>query len=243
MEAEKQNKLYKMLEYMGDFSREQPKAIQKICEELFISPSYAPVIDLMVESFLTVYSFCILMFEGLISNASAILRILVEQVSSIVVVSKNPDVMSNYIAFYNKKKNYYGSTGDEHTKYRDKLIKECGHSNEYDIKNYLDYGWIRILNKDKTQRSSTIIIKEAHLEEMILDINEHLNAFAHGKRSIFDYAHKKDLVDRHISRIIMAAGKMFLLLCHSKQELLVQETIDYDKNFESYILKQPLDIV
>ena len=175
------------------------------------------------------------MFEGLISNASAILRILIEQVSSIVVVSKNPDVMSNFIAFYNKKKNYYGSEGVEHIKYRNQLIKECGHSSEYDIKNYLDYGWIRILHKDKTQRSSTIIIKEAHLEEMIFDINEHLNAFAHGKRSIFDYANKKDLVDKHISRIIMAAGKMFLLLCHSKQELLVQETIDYDKNFESYI--------
>lgn len=89
MEKDKQAKLYEMLKHMSDYSIEQPKAIEQLCNDLFISASDAPAIDFLVEAFLTVHSFCLLMFDGLVSNASAILRILIEQVAALTVICRN----------------------------------------------------------------------------------------------------------------------------------------------------------
>ncbi len=237
MEKNKQSKLYEMLKNMSDYSIEQPKVIEDLCSELFISPAYAPALDLMVEAFLTVHSFSLLMFEGLISNASAILRILIEQVSAVTVICNNPKAMTEFLKFQTWKKQYYSSKGEEHEKIRDFLFEkaEYRHKNESALKDYLDYGWIRALNNNKSERSEQLIIKEARLEEMIVDINEQLNAFAHGQRSIFSFIRNKDLSDKHISRIIMTAGKLFLFLCHAKHKLLVNENMTSDKFFNSYL--------
>jgi len=237
MEKNKQSKLYEMLKNMSDYSIEQPKVIEDLCSELFISPAYAPALDLMVEAFLTVHSFSLLMFEGLISNASAILRILIEQVSAVTVICNNPKAMTEFLKFQTWKRQYYSSKGEEHEKIRDFLFKkaEYRHKKESALKDYLDYGWIRALNNNKSERSEQLIIKEARLEEMIVDINEQLNAFAHGQRSIFSFIRNKNLSDKHISRIIMAAGKLFLFLCYAKHKLLVNENMTSDKFFNSYL--------
>ena len=226
-----------MLKNMSDYSIEQPKVIGDLCSELFISPAYAPALDLMVEAFLTVHSFSLLMFEGLISNASAILRILIEQVSAVTVICNNPKAMTEFLKFQTWKKQYYSSKGEEHEKIRVFLFEkaEYRHKNESALKDYLDYGWIRALNNNKSERSEQLIIKEARLEEMIVDINEQLNAFAHGQRSIFSFIRNKDLSDKHISRIIMVAGKLFLFLCYAKHKLLVNENMTSDKFFNSYL--------
>ena len=237
MEEDKRNKLSEMLKHMSDYSIEQPKAIDDLCQELFVSPAYGPAMDLLVESFLTVYSFVLLMSEGLISSASAILRILIEQVAAVTVISENNNAMTEFLKFQTKKKQYYGSTGVEHERIREYLFKECGykHKNESALKDYLDYGWIRAINNDKSQRSDKLIIKEAHLEEFIADINEQLNAFAHGQGNMFLFLRNKDLADMHVSRIIMIAGKLFLFLCHSKRKLLFNESIESDKQFSLYL--------
>ena len=237
MEDKKRNKLYEMLDHMSNYSNEQPKAIQDLCKDLFISPAYGPVMDLMVEAFLTVRSFSLLMFDGLISNASAILRILIEQVATITVIARDPKALTEYLKFQTKKKQYYGSLGKEHEEIRELLFQECGykHKNENALKDYLDYGWIRILNNNKNERGDKLIIKEARLEEFIVDINEQLNAFAHGQRSIFSFLRNKDLADKHVSRIIMAAGKLFLFLCNAKHELLVTEDMSSDKFYVQYL--------
>lgn len=237
MEKDKKSKLYEMLKNMSAYSAEQPKAIQDLCYEAFIPSAYAPAIDLIVESFLTVHSFVILMFEGLISNASAVLRILIEQVAAASVICRNTKAMMEYLRFQNMKKDYYASTGEKHEIIRNTLFQMAGYKrrNEGALKDYLDYGWIRIVNDNKSERGDKLIIKEARLEEMIVDIEEQLNAFAHGQRSSFEFLRNKDLSDKHVSRIIMAAGKLFLFLCYAKHEFLVNNSITNDKYFDYYL--------
>ena len=234
MEEEKRNKLYQMLKHMSDYSIAQPKVIEVLCNDLLISPTEAPVFDLLVEAFFTVHSFSLLMFNGLVSNASAILRILIEQVSALTVIARKPKAITEYLKFQSWKQLYYSSTGIEHERRREFLVEKCGYKKESAIKDYLDYGWIRVINDDKSERGDRLIIKEAHLEEMIKDINEQLGAFAHGQRSIYSFG-RGDLADKHVARIIMVAGKLFLFLCHDKQELLVNHRMEMDKYFNSYL--------
>ena len=237
MEKIKKAKSYDMLKHMSDYSIQQPMAIEKLCTELFLSHAYAPAIDLMVEAFLTVHSFALLMFQGLVSNASAILRILIEQVAAVTIISKNQKAFNEFLKFNSWKHNYYSSVGEEKTRIREFLINESGrkYKSESAIKDFLDYGWIRIINNSKSERSDRLIIKEARLEEFIIDINEQLNAFAHGQRSIFEFTKNRELADKHISRIIMIAGKLFLFLCHAKHELLVDDYLTNDQFFDSYL--------
>ena len=189
MEDDKRNKFSEMLKNMSDYSVGQPKAIEDLCKNLYISPAYAPAMDLLVESFLTVHSFTILMFDGLISNASAILRILIEQVAAVSVIARSPKAMTEFLKFQTKKKQYYGSDGEEHERIRNFIIQESGFKikSESALKDYLDYGWIRVLNNNKSERGERLIIKEARLEEVIVDIDEQLNAFAHGQRTWFTF--------------------------------------------------------
>ena len=237
MENNKQDKLYGMLKSMSDYSIEQPKVIEDLCNQAFISPAYAPAINLIVEAFLSVHSFALLMFEGLISNASAILRILIEQVATITVICKDHKAMYEFLRFQKKKTKYYSLNNDERKSFKTKLIEETGKNfkQESAIKEYLDYGWIRAIRSDKDERGKRLILKEANLEELISDISEQLNAFAHGQRSIFNFINDKNLTDRHVSRIIMISGKLFLLLCYSKHKLLVNESRTHDKFFRMYL--------
>lgn len=225
-----------MLTNMSDYSVEQPAVISKICIDIFLPQVYIPAVDLLVEAFLTVRSFSLLMLEGLISNASAILRILIEQVSALTVICKNEKAMLSFIAMQKRKEGYYSKWSEKERKdFKDYLRKEYGYNNEGAVKDYLDYGWIRDINDDRSQRSDRLIIKSAHLEEMIEDINNTLNAFAHGQLSSFALLRDKIYADKHVSRIIMAAGKLFLFLCSAKQEWLVNGYLTDDKYFNSYL--------
>ncbi len=103
-----------MLECMSNYSTKQPKVIENICNSSFISPAYDSALNLLVEAFLSIHAFCLLMFEGLVSNASAIVRILIEQVSILNIICHNDKAMQEYIKFRGWKKHYYGSTGKEH---------------------------------------------------------------------------------------------------------------------------------
>ena len=236
MEKDKQSKLYEMLKNMSDYSIEQPEVIEKICKDIFLPQVYVPAVDLLVEAFLTVHSFSLLMLEGLISNASAILRILIEQVSTLTVICKNEKAMMSFIAMQKRKEGYYSRwSNTERKAFKNFLLKEYGYNSESAVKDYLDYGWIREIDDDRSQRSDRLIIKAAHLEEMIVDINNTLNAFAHGQLSSFAILRNKDYADKHVSRIIMATGKLFLFLCSAKQEWLVNGYLTDDKYFNCYL--------
>ena len=236
MDKTKQRKLYEMLTNMSDYSVQQPKEIGTLCKDIFLNRVYTPAVDLLVEAFLTVRSFSLLMFEGLIASASALLRILIEQVSTLTVICKNEKAMLSYISFQRKKANYYGKDSIGYQKELKKFLKkEYGYDNEGAVKEYLDYGWIRNVVDNKSLRSDKLIIKTAHLEEMITDISETLNSFAHGQMSSFAIVRNKTFGDKHISRIIMAAGKLFLFLCSAKQEWLVNGYATDDKYFNSYL--------
>lgn len=235
MEKSKNEKISKMLDRMSDYSDKQPKEIGDLCRLLFVSPAYAPAMNLLVEAFLSVRSFCILMFEGLISNASAILRILIEQVSILNIICHDEKAMGEYLKFQGWKKRYYGSTGKDRQEGFEFLSNQCGKKTNNAIKNFLDYGWIRITNPDKSNGGKTSIIKKAHLEETLVDIEEQLNGFAHGQKSIFEFHRNESLTDKYVSRIVMIAGKLFIFLVYDKQVLLKDEQLSNDKYFDTYI--------
>ena len=235
MEKSKETKLYKMLQNMAEYSNGQPDEIS--CVDDFVSPAYAPAIDLLVEAYLSVFSFYLLMFRGLVSNASAILRILIEQTATLTVICQNTKAMYEFLRFQSLKEIYYGPDSDKRTSMIEWLHNDCNRKSKAEIKDYLDYAWIRVINNDRPERGNRPILKAAHLEELISDINEQLNAFSHGQRSIYQFIKKDDLslAEKHIARIIMIAGKLFLLLCYAKHEFLVNEDMTSDKYFDKYL--------
>lgn len=166
--------------------------------------SLKPVYDLLADSFLSLKSFCRLMFDRCWSQASAILRIGIEQVSAAVVLLKNPELQRRYIDLQKEHAKYVSLSAEEQKSFR-KGIKN--------INEYFDYSWFgsNDYGRDK-------IIKAAGLSEFIVDIQETLNKFAHGSISIFqfdgavgDWAPMK----RHGRRIVLANCKLYDFLCCS----------------------------
>lgn len=235
MEKTKKSKLYLMLQHISDYCAEQPNVIGRLCNDIGLPQVYEPAIDMMIEAFLSLRSFCLLMQDGLISNASAILRVAIEQISSVYVFSTNPKALTSFLGFNKLKKDYYKSEGDEHKALKAQIAKACNYHSEQAIKEYLDYGWIKcVIDNVDNKRGATLIRETANFEEMSNDIEDYLNSFAHGQSSMFPYFRAKK-GDKLVSRIIMMSGKLFLALCYSKQELLVNSDITEDKFFDMYV--------
>ena len=171
--------------------------------------SLKPVYNLLADSFLSLKSFCILMFDRCWSQASAILRIGIEQVSAAVVLLKNPELQRRYVDLQKEHAKYVSLSAEEQKSFR-KGIKN--------ITEYFDYSWF-----DSNDYGSDKIIKAAGLSELIVDIQETLNKFAHGSISIFqfdgavgDWAPMK----RHGRRIVLANCKLYDFLCCSTRDYI-----------------------
>ena len=164
--------------------------------------SLKPVYNLLADSFLSLKSFCKLMFDRCWSQASAILRIGIEQVSAAVVLLKNPELQRRYIDLQKERAKYVSLSAEEQKSFR-KSIKN--------INEYFDYSWF-----DSNDYGRDKIIKAAGLSELIVDIQETLNKFAHGSLSIFQFSGAAGdwaPMKRHGRRIVLANCKLYDFLC------------------------------
>lgn len=173
------------------------------------------IYNLFAESFLSVHAYSSLMFDRCWSQAGAILRTAIEQISTLTVLVNNELAMKDYLALDILKREYYQIEDEEEC---EKFVKEHNlPKDDYSRKAYFDYSWIRSITK-KTKFSYKDIVKEARLDEVLGDIDVVLNKFVHGKLTIFDFAGPDgswDVMKKYGRRANMICAKLFDFLCCS----------------------------
>lgn len=173
------------------------------------------IYNLFADSFISIHAYSSLMFDRCWSQAGAILRTAIEQISTLFVLVNNKQAMADYLVLDSLKRKYYQIEDENECKLFAKqhnLPKD-----EYNRKAYLDYSWIRSVTNKKTF-SYKDIIKEAKLNEVLDDIDVVLNKFVHGKLSIFDFAGPDgswDVMEKYGRRANMICAKLFDFLCCS----------------------------
>ncbi len=235
MDVKKKTKQSIMLDLMSSYAAKQPGAIEKLCKELCVPSGYISAIDLFVESFLTVRAFAVLMREGLLSSACTILRVLIEQTATLNIIAFDSAALSRYVSFQSQKNRFSASDPTVRKEIEKDLKKEIGLKSINEIKQYLDYGWIKGPNDTDNRMGKTIILEKAGLSETEDDIKDYLNAFSHGQKSFYYLLRKKDFGNKYVSRMILMAGKLFLNLCKDKHYFFNNDEKIQDDGFDLYI--------
>lgn len=152
-----------------------------------------PFIDLMVESYFSIQSFCVLIKEGLISSASAILRIILEQVSIVFLLSKNQNAKKAFEEIKLEKQKYYSSDDAGKAIIEDDLLQNKN-IKKHKIKQYFDYGWYKEAGCKGMNLKS--ICEAANTSAVYEMVDVLLNEFVHGQRSIFQFHRQNNGVDK-----------------------------------------------
>lgn len=216
---EKQEQINKMLSIIMESSHQMPNCVfdyycrhNKNAEEKIFY-------DLVADSFLTLFSYCKLVFENAWSQAFALLRVGIEQISAAYLLSTNEKALHEYIELHKLETKYVnlGSQAEKEKLLSDHSIKKNK------VHSFFDYGWISNFT-DNRQYGRNEIIKLAGLGEFIVDIDETLNAFAHGSLSVFQM--NKDnwnLMRRYVNRSSLICCKLYDFLCCAYLKLIGPE--------------------
>ena len=216
---EKQEQINKMLSIIMESSHQMPDCVfDYYCRHK--KDSFEKIFyNLVADSFLTLFSYCKLVFENAWSQAFALLRVGIEQISAAYVLSTNKAALHEYIKLSKLKIEYINlETQAEQEKFlSDRSIQKNK------IHSFFDYGWISNFT-DNRQYGRNEIIKLAGLGEFIVDIDETLNAFAHGSISVFQM--NKDnwnLMRRYVNRSSLICCKLYDFLCCAYAKLIGSE--------------------
>ncbi len=162
-------------------------------------------IDLVAEAFFTVQSFCVLMGEGLVSNASAVLRIALEQASIITLVSSNNSYKDAFLEMKREKNKYYSLSEEEQKEYRKSIKKQFGSDK---VKQYFDYGWCK--KNDKPAFELKTVCEFADLSDAHTLVEDVINSFAHGQISFYRLVRQNNGVDvTFINHLFSTIGFIF----------------------------------
>lgn len=176
-----------------------------------------PFFNLIADSFLTLFAFCLLMRNHSWSQASALLRMGIEQVSTVWLCADNPNMLDSFLRIAKEKEAYWRMDREEEKRV---FRKEKGLYSSNRVHLYFDYGWIKPFTKDGTYGRKQII-ELANMEEFIPDIENTLNAFSHGSLSIFQFSKDNwELMKRHGRRTSLICCKLFDFLCCSLDRVL-----------------------
>ncbi len=198
-----------MLHLINIGSKDMPNHVFHYYEEQGISREQKPFYNLIADSFLTLRAFCVLMKESLWSQASAVLRMGIEQVSAVYVLAYQEGALAQFTDLMKEKTKFYNMQKVE----QDTYAKE--HRIKGRINEYFDYSWCKQFTPDNTYGRKQLMVL-AHLEEFDADIENTLNAFTHGSISIFQFSHNNWEVMRiHGLRTSMCCCKLFDFLCCS----------------------------
>lgn len=183
------------------------------------------IYNLFADSFLSIHAYSVLMFDRCWSQAGAILRTAIEQISTLTVLVNNEQAMNDYLVLDNLKRQYYQIEAAEEC---EKFVKEHNlPKDDYSRKAYFDYSWIRSITK-KHKFSYKDIVKEARLDEVIGDVDVVLNKFVHGKLTIFDFSGPDgswDVMKKYGRRANMICAKLFDFLCCSYKKFTNEEEV------------------
>lgn len=180
--------------------------------------------NLIADSFLTLYSFTVLMNDNCWSQAATLLRMGMEQVAAVFVISYNENALASY-ADLQKEKAAFALLDDNERKTYVKEHRIKGRENSY-----FDYSWCKELTIDKTYGRQQLL-ELAHLEEFLIDIDQTLNSFSHGSLTIFQFSKNNwDIMKKFGDRIAISCCKLFDFLCCSYKNLIKEEFLDLPLN-------------
>ncbi|MCR5309265.1 MAG: hypothetical protein K6E21_04060 [Bacilli bacterium] len=231
-QKEKVEYINRMLSLILESTHNMPNSVFRYYVDYKKEPKEKLFYNLIAESFLTLYSYCVLIFNNAWSQAFALLRIGLEQISSVYVLVEMPGALEEYIKLHDLYKKYILLDSREEKKiflkeYNVPLNKE---------KAFFDYGWITKFTEDKTFGRNQII-KMAKLDEFIVDIDETLNSFAHGKISVFQMCGNNwAVMGDYGRRANMTVCKLFDFLCCAIHKLVGDREFNKFPISESFIL-------
>ena len=206
-----EDKEYETMDMIHTFSKDIIPQIDKAIGGKRPPLLKAPFLDLLVESYFSIQAFCVLVKEGLISSSAAILRVMLEQVSIIKILSENPLARKSFEGLKLLKYRYKGSD----LKNREIILNSVKKlTNKKRINQFFDYGWYKFANcKDASFKSICEVAGTSKVYEMV-DI--FLNQFSHGQQSIFQFRRAKPGLDMlFISSMIDHLFQLFTLLVGS----------------------------
>lgn len=142
-----------------------------------------PIYNLFGDAFLSIHAYCGLIFEHCWSQAFTILRMALEQVSTLTILSLYPDLVSEYLSLHKLKCDYYSV--EENEEKRINFINEHNlPKNKIQLKRYFDYSWVSKITKS-TKNDLNDLIQIANLGAFKGNLDTILSASAHGQLPIF----------------------------------------------------------
>ena len=211
-----------MLNIIMDSSRPMPEYVFRYFLDAKKKPEEKIFYNLIADSFLTLFSYCKLMFEHAWSQAFAILRVGIEQVAKVYILATIPEALEQYINIHNLRAQFSNIKTEEEKK----AFFNAHHIQKNKIYSFFDYGWIAKFTSDgKYGRDQ--LIKLARLDEFLVDIENSLNRFAHGSLSVFQMS--KDNwapMGRYGERANLTCCKLYDFLTYSYCKIIGREEFD-----------------
>lgn len=207
-----------MLSLIMDSSHPMPDYVFHFYVDFKKKPEEKIFYNLIADSFLTMFSYCKLVFENAWSQAFTVLRMGLEQVAAICLLTHTPGALEKYIDLHKLKVRFINIESENDKK---AFLKEHNISNKYN--DYFDYYWVSDFTSDgKYGRNQ--LIKLARLEEFLTDIEQSLNAFSHGSMSVFQMSGDNwKIMKRYGMRANLTCCKLYDFLCCSYHNLIGDE--------------------
>ncbi len=224
-----------MLSLIMDSSHPMPDYVFHYYVDSKKNPEEKIFYNLIADSFLTLFSYCKLMFENAWSQAFTILRMGLEQVAAVFLLITKQDALQKYIDLYKLKVQFINIESED-----DKKAFLAAHNIPKNrINDFFDYSWISSFTSDgKYGRNQ--LIELAKLEEFLVDIEQSLNAFSHGSMSVFQMSGDNwNVMKRYGRRASLTCCKLYDFLCYSYHNLIGDEEfakLPLDRYFKSFKL-------
>lgn len=224
-----------MLSLIMESSHSMPNYVFHYYVDFKKKPDEKILYNLIADSFLTLFSYCKLMFENAWSQAFTVLRMGLEQVAAVFLLTNTSGTLQKYIDLYRLKVQFFNIESENDKK---EFLKANGIPKNR-INDFFDYSWISGFTTDgKYGRNQ--LIKLARLEEFLVDIEQSLNAFSHGSMSVFQMSGDNwNVMKKYGRRASLTCCKLYDFLCCSYHNLIGNEEfvkLPLDRYFKSFKL-------
>lgn len=190
---------------------------------------------MVADSYLTLFSYCLLMFRRAWSQAFSLLRVGLEQVAAVYLLAFCDGAIERYIDL-NKLKAEYVKLESETDKYEFLKNHNIPKGKE---NSFFDYSWVDPRGSDGNYGRKQLL-QLSGLDEFNTDIENSLNAFAHGSVSVFQMSGNNwDVMKRYGRRASLTCCKLFDFLCCSYCKMIGEQEfskLPIGSNFKQFEL-------
>jgi hypothetical protein len=210
IDREKDSRLSELIKIIVVTSKQMPEMIFSYFSNFDRNEKLKPFYNLYAETFLSIYSFATLYQNQAWSQASAILRTGIEQTSKIFVLTKNPQLLDEFLKLRALSDQLANLDSKEE---KMQFISMFDYSDLNEFNNFVEWSWTKPLcNVEMPTRND--VIRLANLGDTLVDIRNILNAFVHGTLSTFDFynaSENTEVLVRFGRRISLNCCKLFYL--------------------------------